>query len=314
MKNFHYCISKVGFGLYLMWKFIRYYSMRFRFFIFLIIIGIGSYIIIQKVFPSYQPPNLNTLPFQKVLIPKGASLNRVADILHQNGLLSSKEVFIILGKISGKQHKIKAGYLKIPENLHPWHLLNYLIRPQYADVKVTIPEGLTSNKIASILKNTLMIDSTKFMQLINDSAFCHSLGVMANNLEGYIFPETYYIPLGTSEEEILRILTRETLAIFEVDSVKRQLEKLGMTVHEIITLASIIEGEVIVDSERVIVSSVYHNRLKKNWLLQADPTIQYIIPGPPRRILKKDLEIDSPYNTYKYKGLPPGPINNPGKK
>jgi UPF0755 protein len=109
-------------------------------------------------------------------------------------------------------------------------------------------------------------------------------------------------------------LVSGTLAIFEPDSVQSQLFRLRMNRHQILTMASIIEGEVVVDSERVLVSSVYHNRLRRGWMLGADPTIQYIIPGPPRRLLHDDLEIDSPYNTYKYRGLPPGPISNPGKK
>jgi len=98
------------------------------------------------------------------------------------------------------------------------------------------------------------------------------------------------------------------------DSLERQISEKGWTLHQIITLASIIEGEAMVDSERAIVSAVYHNRLKSGILLQADPTIQYIIPDGPRRLLNKDLAIDSPYNTYRYIGLPPGPVNNPGIK
>jgi UPF0755 protein len=127
-------------------------------------------------------------------------------------------------------------------------------------------------------------------------------------------PETYLFSYGMREGEIIHRLVDSTLSIFQSDSVQWQMQKLGMDMHEILTMASIIEGEVVVDSERVLVSSVYHNRLKRKWHLAADPTIQYIIPGPPRRLLNKDLEIDSPYNTYKYIGLPPGPINNPGKK
>ena len=125
--------------------------------------------------------------------------------------------------------------------------------------------------------------------------------------------KTYFFTYGMDEKEIIQLLVRNTLAIFKSDSVQLKIQDLGMNMHKIVTMASIIEGEVVVDSERVLVSSVYHNRLKRGWLLGADPTIQYIIPGPPRRLLNQDLEIDSPYNTYKYRGLPPGPISNPGK-
>jgi UPF0755 protein len=154
------------------------------------------------------------------------------------------------------------------------------------------------------------------MKLSSDTNFINSLGIenKVSNLEGYLLPETYNLPLDIDEEFLIRLLATNTLQIFKSDSIQRELNILQMNTHTILTLASIIEGEVLIDSERVIVSSVYHNRLKKNWLLQADPTIQYILPGSPRRLYLKDLEINSPYNTYKYKGLPPGPINNPGKK
>ena len=105
----------------------------------------------------------------------------------------------------------------------------------------------------------------------------------------------------------------QTMSIFKSEKVRNSLKELNMTQHQILTLASIIEGEAILDNERPLISSLYHNRLKKGMRLQADPTIQYILDGPPRRLLIKHLEIDSPYNTYKYSGLPPGPINNPGK-
>jgi UPF0755 protein len=151
------------------------------------------------------------------------------------------------------------------------------------------------------------------MSYINDTSFCQRVGVEQSSLEGYLLPETYFFTYAMDEEDIILMLLSGMFDIFELDSVLYKMEQLRMNRQQIITLASIIEGEVVVDSERVLVSSVYHNRLRRGWLLGADPTIQYVIPGPPRRLLNSDLEIDSPYNTYKYRGLPPGPINNPGK-
>jgi UPF0755 protein len=149
---------------------------------------------------------------------------------------------------------------------------------------------------------------------VYDSAFAGGILPNAPSLEGYLMPETYQFEWKTPEDQIIKHLAANTLKIFEADTIQQRLLQLGISPLEIITLASIIEGEVVVDSERVYVSSLYHNRLRLGWPLQADPTIQYIVPGPPRRLLHHDLEIDSPYNTYKYPGLPPGPISNPGKK
>ncbi|GAB4332031.1 MAG: endolytic transglycosylase MltG [Calditrichia bacterium] len=249
-----------------------------------------------------------------VEIPRGSSLRQIADILKQKGALQNETLFVLLGKITDKQTRLQAGYFWVPKGLHPWQLLNYLTRPEAATVRVTIPEGKTLEFYASVFSQKLGTDSSRFMQLVTDSSFCKQLGVQAATLEGYLLPETYFLPKHMDEESIIKYLVQQTEKIFQADTVLLQLKKLNMTVHQILTLASIIEGEAMVDSERVVISSVYHNRLRKGWHLRADPTIQYILPGKPRRLLFKHLEIDSPYNTYLYKGLPPGPINNPGKR
>ncbi len=138
-----------------------------------------------------------------------------------------------------------------------------------------------------------------------------ALGVNAASLEGYLYPNTYSFFWGVSPREIIRTMVQEFYHHVG-DSLRQRAAALGLTVHQALTLASIIEGEAVVDSERALIAAVYHNRLRQGILLQADPTIQYIVPGPPRRLRNRDLEIASPYNTYRYPGLPPGPVNNPG--
>jgi len=139
------------------------------------------------------------------------------------------------------------------------------------------------------------------------------MGIAASNLEGFLYPETYQFNWGLSEKDVVRALVEEFKKHIP-DSVYTNLRNIGLNLQELVTLASLIEGEAVMDDERSRISAVFHNRLKINMRLEADPTIQYIIPDGPRRILFEDLEIDSPYNTYKYRGLPPGPINNPGVK
>jgi len=151
------------------------------------------------------------------------------------------------------------------------------------------------------------------LELIENEKFISKHGIKSRSLEGYLSPDTYFFFEGESPESVLAQLIKEYKTFWNNDNYKRAKE-LNFTEHEVVTLASIIEGEAIYDSERSKISAVYHNRLNINMRLQADPTIQYIIPDSPRRLLNKDLKIISAYNTYLHKGLPPGPINSPGKE
>lgn len=306
-------LSKALFGLYMGWHTVLYLLKRNIKVSLLFVVFISFIVIWRLLFPPFVLPESFSDKQATVLIPKGASMREIAGILQENEVLHNKEIFVFLGKLSGYQDRIQAGLFDIPKDMHPWHLLKYLLQPKLSEIKVTIPEGVATSEMASIFQQQLDIDSLHFMQLVSDSLFCHSFGINTGHLEGYLLPETYFFTYGMKEEDIIEFLVDKTLAIFKPDSIVMQLSQLNMSLHQILTLASIVEGEVVVDSERVLVSSVYHNRLKRRWHLAADPTIQYIIPGPPRRLLNRDLEIDSPYNTYKYRGLPPGPINNPGK-
>jgi UPF0755 protein len=146
--------------------------------------------------------------------------------------------------------------------------------------------------------------------LCKDFNFIHSLGVDAPSLEGFLFPDTYILLKTYTEEDIIQILVNQFN--YNINLIKKTSPTVNLNIREISTLASIIQGEAMFDDEMATISSVYNNRLKKRMLLQADPTIQYILPGKPRRLYNKHLKIDSPYNTYIYRGLPPGPINNPG--
>lgn len=246
-------------------------------------------------------------------VPSGATFRQVTDSLFAEDLLRNKMVFRALGRVTGKDRSIRSGIFEIPPCLNAYELLTYLENATPKQFKVTLPEGITSNKMAEILAAKVGIDSTTFVDLVYDSTFTAKLVGNLPNLEGFLLPETYHFEWKTPEEQIITRMVENTLRIFQPDSVIAQLKKYEWTFRDALTMASIVEGEALVDSERVIISSVYHNRLRLGMRLQADPTIQFVLPGPPRRLLFRDLEIDSPYNTYKYAGLPPGPISNPGK-
>lgn len=282
--------------------------------LFFAVLVLGGAFWIQRSLFAPLPADLDRRPSEIVLIPQGATFRAIADTLEAHSLLTHRQWFLILGRLSGLEARMHAGMFAVPRGLSTWQLLKFLETARNVLIKVTIPEGLRSERIAAILQKRVGVDSARFMQLVRDSALARRLGVPAPSLDGFLLPETYFFRWKTPEEEIVRTLVENTLVLFRPDSVQQQLARLKMSVLETIILASIIEGEVMVDSERVLVSSVYHNRLKRGWRLQADPTIQFLLPDGPRRLTYHDLEIDSPYNTYKYAGLPPGPINNPGRR
>ena len=248
-----------------------------------------------------------------VKIKRGASLKSIAEVLQKEGVVKNSDDFIFTAKLFKCGDKLKAGKYEFSKGLSNYKILKILIQGKTLGEKVVIPEGYTSKQIARLLQRKIGINYADFMSLVNDRNFIRKLGINENSLEGYLYPNTYNLPWGITSKDVVKILVNEFNRKFN-DSLKKNAKRKGWSVHDIVTLASIIEGEAIVDSERVVISAVYHNRLRRRMLLQADPTIQYIIPDGPRRLLNKDLVIDSPYNTYKYVGLPPGPVNNPGIK
>jgi len=248
-----------------------------------------------------------------VKIPHGSTLNSIADRLYEEGVIRKIDDFVFTAKLFQYSDKLKAGKYTFTLGLSNYRILKTLVEGRVSGEKIVIPEGFTTRQICSLLKQKIEIDSAKFMNLVHDENFIKKFNLDEASLEGYLYPNTYMFHWGISAEEIIKKLVSEFFRNFN-DSLRQIAANKSWSLHDVVTLASVIEGEAMLDSERTIISAVYHNRLQRGMLLQADPTIQYIIPNGPRRLLKKDLEIDSPYNTYKYSGLPPGPVNNPGIK
>lgn len=249
-------------------------------------------------------------------IPKGASLTSVIDGLYKSKIIKSKFAFKAAAIISDAQSGIKAGRYEIPNGLSYFGLVDLILEGQpEAATLVTIQEGIWQPKLAKLFATEMNINEKVFNSLSTDKKFIKSLGLESNSLEGYLLPDTYYFNNSSSEEDILRKLYRETQKFFN-DTLLNRLKEIGFTLNEVLTLASIVDGETNIESEFRTISGVYHNRLKRGMRLQADPTVQYLIRNKrkrPNKIYYKDLEIKSPYNTYRVKGLPPSPINNPGK-
>ncbi len=245
-------------------------------------------------------------------IEPGTNLSEVAARLEDEGVIRNAVFFSMLARFYGADRRINAGRYEIEPGMGATEILDLLVSGRVSMDRVTIPEGLTIAETARIIQARIGIDSTTFVGLASDSVVAHELGVEANTLEGYLFPATYHFHLEMSAEEILRTITgrfRSTLT----EAYRARAEELGYNVHEIVTLASIIEQEAQVAEERDTISGVFHNRLKRGMLLQADPTVQFALGRPNMRLLERHLAHPSPYNTYVHAGLPPGPICSPGE-
>jgi UPF0755 protein len=249
---------------------------------------------------------------RQVLIPRGAKIEAIADSLHQEGLIGNKKLFVLSARIMGYDRNLKAGQFTIPVGSSTYRILRQLAKGMSAGDMVTIPEGLRVDQIAEILHKGAKIDPVRFMALANDSAFMHSIGVPADRVEGYLYPDTYpFYPLLTPQE-VMRVMVERSLKVFGEEMALPD-AKMGLTLHQLVTLASVVEAEAQVPSERPRIAAVFYNRLDQGMMLQSDPTVLYALGEWRGRVFYKDLDVKSPYNTYRNRGLPPGPICNPGR-
>ncbi len=257
-------------------------------------------------------PQDNSFEKIKVEIQKGAPLSEIARTLEDHKIISSPKTFKLAVKALGYETGIPAGMYQLQHAKNNYDIISQLVHGIPVMRRVTILEGWSMHQIADYIADRMKIDKTEFLTLCTDPQFLHQMNIPYDSMEGFLFPETYYFPENETPENIIRTMISEYHDFMD-DTRRGRAAELGFSELELVTLASIIEGEAIYDSERPVISAVYHNRLKLGMRLQADPTIQYIIHDGPRRLLNRDLQIESPYNTYLHYGLPPGPINNPGK-
>ena len=243
-------------------------------------------------------------------IKKNESAYDVSIKLANQGIIDDNNLFLIASKLLFLDKSIKPGSYSIDEVNNLKELLELITSSGHDYIKITIPEGWEYKDISRKLHLNNIIDSIKFNDLCINEDLINKFNLgNPESLEGYLFPETYFISENQTEIEIIEMMVEEFKS--KISKVNFNINT-NLSIHELITLASIIQGESMGDDEMKTISSVFHNRLNKNMNLDANATIQYIIPGKNRRLRNKDLEIKSSYNTYKNKGLPPGPINNPG--
>lgn len=260
----------------------------------------------------------------EIYIPDGASAQQVADLLYKNGLIKSKSVFIFNLKLLKKDKELKSGYYSLSPSYTVLQIIEILTQGKGVKIKVTIPEGSSLKDIANILSNKMGISKDKFISLCYDLDFVRkTLRMYAKyikdniysykTLEGYLFPSTYFLDKGTKEESLIQFLVGEFFRQIEenVPNYEKQLRNLGLSFKDWVILASIVEKEAKVKEERSLIAGVFINRIKKGYKLESCATVEYVYDFKKPVLLYKDLEIDSPYNTYKYYGLPPSPICSP---
>lgn len=248
-------------------------------------------------------------PPERVTVPREATLTTVAESLSARGIIGSQRLFKLYAKLTGRQREIQAGTYDFRRGTSMRSILDALVHGREATDPLILPEGLMLSEVAEQVRLQLGTDPESFAAAVRDSALRAEVGTISETLEGYLYPSTYYVRVGASAREIVAQMVAEFQTQWNPEWDAR-LSQIGMTRHEIVILASIIEGEVHDRSDSKLVSSVYHNRLRRGMRLQADPTVIYSL-GQRRRLFERDYSVRSPYNTYLIDGLPPGPINQP---
>lgn len=241
----------------------------------------------------------------------GSSSRTIARQLAEQKLIRSEYAFRLAVRYRGTGRYLQAGTYVLQRNMALWDLLDKLEKGQVTLLSWTVPEGLTTSAIAELWETSGFGTAEAFRKASESARLLKRYGLIDKTAEGYLFPNTYKFAKGTTTEKVVEMMLDEFKQQW-TDKFDEEAANLGRTRHEIVTLASVIEKEAQFRVERPRISSVFHNRLTRKWKLQADPTVLYALGNPERPLTKADLQMDSPYNTYKHKGLPPGPIANPG--
>jgi len=252
----------------------------------------------------YFPLEENSVTQKVVNIPSGTNAKEIVNVLEKNEIIRKNNYTIrVLIKIMKLEDQLKYGEYDLSPAMNMLQILDKLVKGEVITYKITIPEGYTCIKIAEILEKNEITEKEVFLELIKDKE---------KSMEGYLFPDTYEVPKKYGAEKMVKAMLSNFDHVAEENKFTEKAEEIGFSLDEIIILASIIEKEAKFSEEKSKVSSVFHNRLKTGMKLQSCATIQYILEEPKERLDENDLKIESPYNTYLHKGLPPGPICNPG--
>ena len=245
----------------------------------------------------------------EIKVERGEAFSSVVNKLKEKGALPNDKLFSLWARLRKLDTKIHWGFYRFDLPLAPAAILDQMVLGKSLFYRVTVPEGLTLREVADLLWASGIGDRDRLLAEATNPELLSQLGFEETGIEGYLFPDTYYFPPSVTEREVLTAMVEQFRAVFNPMLRKKAPD---LTPHEVVILASIIEKETGDETERPLVSAVFHNRLKMKMPLQSDPTVIYGVNPPFHNITRKDLKSRNPYNTYRIKGLPPGPICNPG--
>lgn len=252
-----------------------------------------------------------------VTIPPQASANQVGKILEEHKIVRNQQVFALYARFRGLDSKIKTGEYRLNNGMSTPEVLQELVEGKLAFQTFTIPEGFTTAQVADLLVSKGFVDREKFFQAVASESypyiFLKDLPTNERRLEGYLFPDTYQITKGSNESAIINMMLKRFEKELNELNYHALAQSAGLNLHQAVTIASMVEREARVNEERPLIAGVINNRLRLSMPLQIDATIQYALGTTKPKIYYKDLLIDSPYNTYRINGLPPGPIASPGR-
>jgi len=274
--------------------------------LFILFIPVIAFIAYALLFSPQTPEK----PVQLQIQP-GTGLNKVALDLQNAGVIRSALAVKLLARWNHQSSRIQAGHYQFKDPASPGEILIRLVQGDVEKVSLTVPEGFSLQQIIARIAEKGFGDQEKLMKLATDTSFIQSLEIKADSLEGYLFPETYLFAPGIDEKALLTMMVSQFRNHIDL-KLKDDAKKLGLNLHQWVTLASIIEKEAGMVEEMPLIASVFHNRLKRNIPLQTDPTVIYGIKDFDGNITRKHLTTPTPYNTYLIRGLPPGPIASPG--
>jgi len=247
-------------------------------------------------------------------VPKGVTMRQACLLLEKEGLVRDGKLLLWYIQYRKVKACVKAGEYKLSKNKNAWELFNDIVNSKEQVLhRLTIPEGRNIREISELVEKKLLIPKESFLGVCYDKGFIASLGIKgALSVEGYLFPDTYFFAKDVGVRTVARKMAERFLSQVDKPEYKKRAAELGYSLHEIVTLASLIEKETADKSERKLISAVYHRRLKRKMRLQCDPTVIYGIKDFNGNLTRKDLHTPSLYNTYMNSGLPPGPIASPG--
>ncbi len=284
-----------------------------------IYITIGFAVAALIIMPSYYYSLLYTPATKEgearsitITVERGANFNAITRKLVKAGILKNKKGFRLAARIKRAERKIKAGEYDLSSAMTPLEVLRAMTTGQVKYYSITFPEGYSIKDMAKTLESAGIVSAQEFIEKATNDFLVAKQGYKGKSFEGYLFPDTYKFTKPMNAAEIISMMTAKFNRVYGTEEKKRAKE-LGLTMRELITLASIIEKETGVAEEMELISAVFHNRLRRNIALQSDPTVIYGIKDFNGNLTRKDLRTKTAYNTYRFRGLPPGPIANPGE-